>query len=94
MPYLSHAVVPLLQSEARGALEACRGRPSGRQAATALWYEGVSELFGATHAAHGGGLRCRKAELVITGPAKARRHTSANTTYSISLTVLTGIKRV
>lgn len=71
--------------------EACRGRSSGRQAATALWYEGVSELFGATHAAprYGGGLRCRKAELAVAGPAKARRHTSANTTYSISPTALT-----
>lgn len=40
----------------------------------------------AAHAAqrHGGGLRCRKARLVVAGPAKARRHTSANTMYSIS----------
>lgn len=65
-----------------------------RQAATAPWYEGVSRVVQSYAAAHSGWFRCRKAQLVATVLMKAHHHTSANTTYSISVTEFTGIKRV
>lgn len=84
MPRLSHTVVPR-QTRDTQRLRSLSRQVAARQAATALWYEGVSRVIRSRAAAHG-----RKAGLAITATVKARRRTSANTTYSIAPTALTG----
>lgn len=88
-PYFRLAVVP----RQSGVFTACWGRsPSTSCDCSLVWRRfRVIQRYTAPHC---GWLRCRKAELVTAVLMKAYHHTSANTTYSISLTQLTGIKRV